>query len=88
MDTQMDLSPVETDPNVVRQWMTDNGFTNSSMADKMGFSYEYIYKISTGASLASDAFKWRFAEVFGHDLAQAIFSNGHNEEEVPEAVAA
>ena len=88
MDTQNGIRPTEVEENVVRRWMADNGFTNSSMAEKMGFSYEYIYKISTGASLISDAFKWRFAEVFGHELAQTMFANGATEEETPEAVAA
>lgn len=58
----------------LRLWMDENGFTNSTLAKRMGVSYELIYKISCGVHPPSDGFKWRFAQEFGIKTARRLFT--------------
>lgn len=57
----------------LQAWMTNNGYTNRTLAEKMDFSYEYIYKFATGKVEMRPTFKWRFVEVFGWDEANKVF---------------
>jgi len=56
----------------LRAWMIENGYTNSSLAKELGWSYDYIYKIINERPIP-DSFKWRFAQRFGIDAANRIF---------------
>jgi hypothetical protein len=44
--------------SALKAWMDSKGISNSELARLMGFSYEYIFKFSTGKIPAlTDAFK-------------------------------
>ncbi|HXF60740.1 MAG TPA: hypothetical protein VNK95_03940 [Caldilineaceae bacterium] len=53
--------------------MQKHAFSNSTLADKLGCSYELVYKVAERKAPATGNFKWRFGEVFGFDVAQALF---------------
>lgn len=55
-------------------WMHANGHTNTTLATAMGYSYEYIYKLTQGERPVTEGFRWRFAQTFGWDEAQRLFS--------------
>lgn len=55
-----------------KAWMSENGYTNKTLAQKLGCSYELIYKLSKGER-ATDRFKWQFSEMFGVQLAKELF---------------
>lgn len=61
----------------LKAWMEGKGYSNSELARQMGFSYEYIFKYSTGSlPILSDAFKWRFVQCFGWEEANKVFDAG------------
>lgn len=55
----------------LRVWMDENGYSNKTLAEAMGFSYEYIYKIIEGKDGKRPGvnFQIRFVERFGWDEA-------------------
>lgn len=53
-------------------WMTENSYTNSTLAKELGWSYDYIYKIVNERPIP-ETFKWRFADRFGMDVAKRVF---------------
>lgn len=56
----------------LQQWMDANGYSNRTLAEAMGFSYEYIYKIVEGKDdkRATGAnFQIRFVNRFGWEEA-------------------
>lgn len=59
----------------LQAWMADKGYSNRQLAEIMGFSYEYIYKLAVGDLSVEDRskFKWRFVERFGWTEAQKVF---------------
>jgi len=59
----------------LQAWMAEKGYTNRQLAEKMGLSYEYIYKLANGKVEVSDrrTFKYRFVECFGWDEANRVF---------------
>lgn len=66
----MNVTPLKT-------WMDANGYSNSSLAEELGFSYEYVYKLATGSQRITDGFKWRFAQRFGWYEATQLFEARH-----------
>lgn len=55
-------------------WMQSVGHTNSSLAVAMGYSYEYIYKLTAGERPVTEGFRWRFAQKFGWQEAERVFA--------------
>ena len=69
--------------STLKAWMESKGISNSELARLMGFSYEYIFKFSTGKIPAlTDAFKWRFIQRFGWEEANRVFDAGPRPESV------
>ncbi len=62
----------------LKTWMRNNNFTNSSLAERLGISYESVYKIAEDIRPVSNGFKWRFTQAFGLETAQSIFAD-HDE---------
>lgn len=60
-------------------WMQSNGHTNCSLAMAMGYSYEYIYKLTTGERPVTEGFRWRFARTFGWEEVQRVFGDAESE---------
>lgn len=61
--------------NKLKTWMDRRGMGNVELAQELGVSYEYAYKLSTGKSNIGDGVKWKFGQVFGFDLAQELFGD-------------
>lgn len=55
-------------------WMQAHGHTNSSLAAAMGYSYEYIYKLTQGERPVTEGFRWRFSQTFGWEEAERLFN--------------
>jgi len=56
-----------------KQWMEDNGYEVSSLADALGMEYHAIYMAIVVRRRISDGMKLRFAQRFGWTQATAIF---------------
>lgn len=57
----------------LKSWMNESGHSLSSLAKAMGYSYDGIYQAVNVRSFLSPHFKWRFAQVFGWEVAQQLF---------------
>lgn len=57
----------------LKTWMEARGYSNSKLAEELGFSYDYIYKLASGSQRIGDGFKWRFAQRFGWYEANRLF---------------
>lgn len=68
--------------NKLRIWMQEQGYTNSSLAQKLGFSYEYVWKVATGERQATGEFKWRFGKEFGWKQAEHVLEGDPEPESV------
>jgi hypothetical protein len=67
----------------LKSWMDAKGYSNSELARLMDFSYEYIFKFSTGKlPILSEAFKWRFVERFGWEEAAKVFDVPQRQKEL------
>jgi len=60
-------------------WMKEQGFSNPDLAEHLGFHRSFVYLIAEGQRPITSTFKWRFAEKFGHELAQEIFSENDSD---------
>lgn len=56
----------------LKQWMEQNEYTNSTLAERLGVSYETIYKMAEGLRPVSGGVKYRIAVKFGIDIAERI----------------
>jgi len=83
-EEKVDGTPLER----LAGWMAEQELSNPGLAEHLGLHRSYVYMIAQGQRPITNTFRWRFAEVFGHELAQTMFANGATEEETPEAVAA
>lgn len=59
-------------------WMDENGYTNRTLAERMDFSYEYIYKIVNGGKPVTDRFEFLFIKIFGYEEAAKVFDVNPN----------
>ncbi len=60
-------------------WMHDKGMKQKDLAKALGFETSYISMIVSGQRVITDAFRWRFAQAFGFDVAAELFGDGeHN----------
>jgi transposase len=58
----------------LKAWMTEKGYSNRQLAQELGFSYEYIYKLAISHEKPiTDSFKYRFIERFGWQEASQVF---------------
>jgi len=64
-------------------WLEKQKMPQAELARQLGFSEIYVWKISSGDKPITDAFKWRFAQTFGFDVAEQLFgeNNGDSERE-------
>jgi hypothetical protein len=63
----------------LKNWMDEHGYTNRALAEKLGLSYEYIYKMAVSESKPiSDRFKYLFIQHFGYDEATKVFDVSPN----------
>lgn len=64
---------MDDNQNALDAWMTEQNITSSELAEQLGFSYEYVYKLRNGQARIGNGFKWSFGRVFGFDLAESLF---------------
>ena len=67
------------------EWMERNAYTNRTLADSLGFTYDLLYKVTSGERPVSEGFRWRFAQRFGWNEAVAIFGDAGAPSEVTPA---
>ena len=51
--------------NTIKDFMRERGYTQTELADKLGYSQPHIANLINGKDQVSDKFKWRWLEVFG-----------------------
>jgi len=68
------------DNETLDKWMNENNIESSTLAEMLGVSYEYIYKLRNNKADMGAGFKWRFGQRFGFELAKQMF--GHEAEPV------
>lgn len=64
------------DKTTLKQWMDDKGYSNAQLAQELGFSYDFIYKIAIGGSdrrNISTNFQLAFLRRFGWGEADKVF---------------
>lgn len=61
------------------QWMRENGYTNGTLAAKMGEVRHTIYYMTKGGRPVGDAFKHRFYVAFGHEVSEQVFPTNQPE---------
>lgn len=55
-------------------WMKENGYTNATLAEKLGYTYETVYSVTSRPDRPiNDKFRWRFATKIGWDVASKLF---------------
>lgn len=57
----------------LKRWMQENDLDYRSLANATGDTYSAIHMMTNGKREINGAFKWRFAEAFGHDEAKKVF---------------
>jgi len=65
--------------NKLREWMINQGLTQTQLALRLGVGQPYISLILSGERPITPAFVGRFAQAFGFDVAAEIFGNGDSE---------
>lgn len=58
----------------LRQWLDERHMTQGALAEKLGLHPVYVRAILSGNDTLSAGFILRFAQVFGWELAGAIFN--------------
>ena len=61
------------DNETLDKWMSENNIESSALAEKLGVSYEYIYKLRNKKAQVGGGFKWRFGITFGFEKAVELF---------------
>lgn len=61
------------DKERLKAWMAANGYTNGTLAAKMGEIRHTIYYMTRGKRPVGDAFKHRFYATFGHEVFEQVF---------------
>lgn len=62
----------------VQAWMDANGITMKSLARQMNISYLSVYTIIVQRRNLTSNFKWRFAQVFGWEVASQLFDQSQS----------
>lgn len=57
----------------LKAWMDENGYNSSALAQELGFSYNYIFKILAGLKPLGSGFKYKFLVRFGRKEADKVF---------------
>lgn len=65
----------QRDREALVTWMDEHNITSSQLARATGFTYVYIYMLRAGDRVPTESFKWRFANAYGHDVAQRLFGD-------------
>ena len=63
-----------TDVERLSAWMDHNDYNMKRLADELGMSYDGVYQALTVRKRVGEAFKWRFAQRFGMDVAERVFA--------------
>ncbi len=58
----------------LQAWMEAKGYTMKSLAREMRLSYLAVYTIMVDRKKVTNNFRWRFAQRFGWQEAQKVFS--------------
>lgn len=56
-------------------WMKSNGMRQTDLARRMGVSESLISLIVNGERRPTSGFRWRFANVFGYELAKMLLED-------------
>lgn len=73
----------ETTPETTKlqTWFdSQDSLTMTALAAKLGVSLSYVSRLLAGERSVTGDVKWRFAQAYGHEMAENLFSsNGHQE---------
>ena len=59
----------------LRQFLTDNNMTQREMAAQLGIAEEYLSRVLNGKTPVTPSFRGNFADVYGYEMAAAVFGN-------------
>ena len=68
----------------LKTWLEKQNITQAELAKRLGHSFEYVNRVVNGKMPITDAFRWRFAQAFGFDVAEQLFGDGERAEAEPE----
>lgn len=63
----------------LQEWFTGQGMTATALANRLGLSLSYVSRLLAGERQITGDVKWRFANAYGHELADSLFSNGSDQ---------
>ena len=55
-----------------QQWIKAQGFSHEKLARRLDVSQVLVHGYATGRKPVSDSFRWKFAIVFGFELAKEL----------------
>lgn len=64
---------MQNDKERLAKWMEANGYTVRSLAEKTGDTVSSIHQMVKGDRAINSAFKWRFKQAFGNEIADSVF---------------
>lgn len=73
----------------LKVWMDSKGYSNSQLAQELGFSYDFIYKVAQGKSDPRNItlnFQLAFIRRFGWDEAGEVFDTAPLRETLEPAI--
>lgn len=63
-----------TETQQLNQFLTQQGMDYKQLASRLSFHRSYTWKVTTGKEPVSTGFRYRFAAVFGQDVAKTVFN--------------
>lgn len=63
----------------VKNWMKQSGIQLNSLAQKMNMPYLSVYMMLVKRKSITNNFRWRFAQVFGWEVASELFEESHDD---------
>ena len=69
----------------LKTWLEKQNITQAELAKRLGHSFEYVNRVVNGKMPITDAFRWRFAQAFGFDVAEQLFGDGGDADVSPSA---
>jgi len=69
--------------NTIKTFLHERNMTQTELADKLGVQPSYVSMIISGDRAVSDAFRWRWMQVFGAEAVRVLNGDGHTQEAQP-----
>ena len=61
----------------LNEWISACHLSRRELADSLGLSSNYIWRLLSGNREVSDGFRWKFGKKYGFKVAENVLENGH-----------